>query len=76
MEFDNDRDRYAHGIDIGTIVEGVVQVHDGKLIIMDEDGVAFDPQIVLSTLIGKKIRMTMVSFETMENLENLLRAGS
>jgi hypothetical protein len=73
MKFDNDRDRYAYGMDIGTIVEGIVKNYDGKYIIVDEDGVACDPQIVLSTLEGKKIRFTVVAFETIENLEKMLR---
>ena len=72
MEFDNDRDRYKHGMDIGTIVEGIVREQNGKFIIIDEDNIAFDPQAVLSSLVDKKIRLTMVSFETMENLEKLL----
>jgi len=72
MKFDNDRGRYKHGMDIGTIVEGTVVSHEGRFIIVDEDEIAFDPQIVLSTLEGKKIRLTMVSFETLENIEKML----
>jgi hypothetical protein len=75
MKFDNDRDRYKHGMDIGTIVEGTVINHEGKFVIIDEDAIAFDPQMVLSTLEGKKIRLTMVSFETLENIERSLGGG-
>lgn len=72
MEFDNERDRLKYGYDAGTIVEGVVSVCDNRYVLVDEDGVAFDPQAVLSTLEGKKIRLTIVSFEAIENIQNLM----
>lgn len=74
--FDNERDRYAHGYDAGTIVDGVVTEHNGGFILVDDEDVAFDPQVVLSALLGKKIRMTMVSFESMENIERLVKEAN
>lgn len=73
MKFDNERDRYSYGMDMGTIVDGVVKNVDGNYIIVDEDDVACNPQAVLSTLEGKKVRFTVIAFETMENLEKLLK---
>lgn len=76
MKFDNERDRYAHGYDAGTIVDGVVTEHEGRHILMDDEGVAFDPQVVLAALVGKKIRMTMVGFEAMEEIKRLTKEAN
>ena len=73
MEFDNDRDRFSHGYDAGVIVNGVVTEIDGRLVLVDEDGVGFDPNIVLSDLKGKTVRMTIVSFETIDVMEEMIR---
>jgi hypothetical protein len=75
-QFDNERDRHTHGMDVGTIVDGVVTEHEGRLILVDDEGIAFDPQVVLSSLVGKKIRMTMVSFESLENIERLVKEAN
>ena len=75
-EFDNERDRHAHGFDAGTIVDGVVTEHEGGLILVDDEGKAFDPQAVLSGLVGKKIRMTMISFESLEGIEHLVKTAN
>jgi hypothetical protein len=71
---DNDRDRYTYGYDAGTIVDGVVSIDpsSNRFVLIDEDGEVFDPDSVLRTLIGKKVRMTMISFESMETLERLV----
>ena len=75
-KFDNKRDSHTHGFDIGTIVDGVVTEYDGKYILVDDDGVAFDPQVALSDLVGKKIRITMIGFESLENIERLVREAN
>lgn len=73
MEFDNDRQRHAGGFDAGVIVDGVVtDLGDGRLVLVDEDGVGFDPNMALSSLVGKRVRMTVVSFDAMQVMENLL----
>ncbi len=71
--FDNERDRYAHGYDAGTIVDGVVTEHDGELILVDDEGIAFSPKEVLTGLVGKKTRMTIISFESLESIEQLVK---
>jgi hypothetical protein len=70
-------DRYSYGYDAGNIIDGVVrQDPDTKMCtIVDEDGEEFVPQAVLETLIGKKVRMTMISFEALENMEKIYEAA-
>ena len=67
-------DRYKYGYDAGTIVDGTVHLDSStnKFVLIDEDGEVFDPNSILNTLIGKKVRMTMISFESIEALEKLL----
>jgi hypothetical protein len=74
MEFDNNRDRFEHGFDAGSIVDGIVEFNEelNRFVVIDNDGVGFDPQVVLQQLVGKKVRITMVSFEAIENLEKLI----
>jgi hypothetical protein len=74
MRYDNDRDRLAHGFDAGMIVDGVVTLdpESGRLVLVDEDGVGFDPQAALKSVEGKRVRLTLVSFDAMQNLEELL----
>jgi hypothetical protein len=71
---DNDRDRYSYGYDAGNIIDGVVHLDlsTNKFVLIDDDGEVFDPNAVLQTLMGKKVRITMISFESMEALEKLL----
>ena len=73
-EFDNDRDRFAHGYDAGTIVDGEVRQdpNTGEYVLVDEDGVAFSPQALLKSLAGKRVRFTCISFEAMENIEKIM----
>lgn len=73
-KYDNERDRNIYGYDAGTIVDGSV-VYDGEkkeFILVDEDGLAFSSQQLLSSLVGKRVRFTCVSFESMEVLEKLM----
>jgi hypothetical protein len=74
MDYDNSRDRKQYGYDAGNIVDGVVtsDPSTGELVLVDEDGIAFSSQSVLRELLGKKVRMTIVSFESIEELEKLL----
>ena len=73
-EFDNVRDRYQYGYDAGQIIDGTVTLDEARnrFILVDEDGVGFDVQAALQSLMGKRIRLTMASFESMENLEKML----
>lgn len=73
-QFDNDRDRFQYGYDAGTIVEGTVTWNESlnRFVIVDDNKVGFDPQVVLQKLDGKQIRMTIISFEAMETIENLM----
>jgi len=77
IRYDNERDRNAHGFDAGTIVDGEVVFDEarGRFVLVDEDGVGFDPQVVLEGLRGKKVRMTMVSFEALIELEDMYSAA-
>jgi hypothetical protein len=74
---DNERDRFDYGYDAGTIVDGEVKLDagTGQYVLVDDDGKVFNPQRVLETLVGKKVRMTMVSFEAMENMEHMYAAA-
>jgi hypothetical protein len=75
MDYDNERDRHAQGYDAGTIVEGTVHF-DANLyrhVIMDDDGKGFDPESVLAGLVGEKVRIVIVSFKAIENVEKLLQ---
>lgn len=73
MKYDDERDRHLHGYDAGQIVDGVVTWDPGRghLVLVDEDGVGFDPYTVLRLLIGKKIRMTIISQESMEDMAKM-----
>lgn len=71
-------DRFAYGFDAGNIVDGTVSVDpdSGEIFLLDEeDGSKFFPKEALSSLIGKKVRMTVVSFEAMEAMEAMHGAG-
>lgn len=73
VKYDNERDRNSHGFDAGTIVDGEVIFDEssGRFVLVDEDGIGFDPQHVLKELVGKKVRLTMVSFESLIELESM-----
>jgi len=74
MEYDNDRDRFAHGFDAGTIVDGEVRKDpdSGELVIVDDEGKAFSSQALFRLLEGKRIRFSCVAFEAMENIEKMM----
>jgi hypothetical protein len=73
MDFDNERDRFSYGYDAGTIVDGVVTEHEGRLVLVDDEGTAFDPQAALKTMVGHKVRLTMIKFESIENIANMVK---
>lgn len=74
MDFDNSRDRNSYGYDAGNIVDGVVSKDTtrNEYVLIDEDGVGFSSQEVLKGLEGKKVRLTIISFESIEAMEKLL----
>jgi hypothetical protein len=75
MKFDNERDRNTHGYDAGLIVDGIVQksLNTGTYVIVDDEGVGFDPQAVLAGLEGKKVRVTIISFEAIESITDMVK---
>ena len=77
IKYDNERDRFAHGFDAGNIVDGEVALDEvtGRFVLVDEDGVGFDPQVVLQRLAGRKVRMTIVSFESLIELEDMYQTA-
>jgi len=70
-------DRFAHGYDAGNIVDGIVERDSvtGEYILVDEDGERFNPQRALAMLLGKKVRMTMVSFDALEEMGKMYEAA-
>lgn len=74
MKFDNSRDSKQYGYDAGYVVDGIVSINaeTGEFILIDEDGVGFSSQEVLKSLIGKKVRITMISHESMEEIQKLM----
>lgn len=79
MEYDNVRDRNLYGYDAGNIVDGevILDAMTGEYVILDDDGKAFSTQALLKSLVGKKVRLTCISFEAIETLEKIIaQAGS
>lgn len=76
MKYDNDRGRTLYGYDGGVIVDGdvVFDKEKNEYIITDEDGVSFSSQDFLKIFLGKKIRMTCISFESIQTIESMLLA--
>jgi hypothetical protein len=74
MNFDNERDQHTHGYDAGQIVDGTVtwDPEKGRYVLVDEDGVGYDVQEVMKSLNGQKIRLTMISLTSMEEIQKML----
>lgn len=77
LKYDNERDRNAHGYDAGNIVDGTVTLdpEKGEYVLLDDDGVAFSTQSFLAGQVGKKVRLTCISFEAMETIEKMIEAS-
>lgn len=77
MEYDNTRDRFSHGFDAGLIVDGEVQQDPdtGEFVVVDEDGKGFSSQSLLKLLLGKRVRLTCISFDAMEDAQRILEAA-
>lgn len=74
MDYDNERDRFESGFDAGTIVDGMVAYDPEKdeYVVLDEDHKAFSSQELLKSLVGRKVRITCISFEAMEEIQKLV----
>lgn len=74
MKYDNERDRNRYGYDAGHIIDGIItpDPNTGELVLVDEDGVAFSSQEAFKSLLGKKVRLTMISIDSIELLQNLV----
>lgn len=77
MEFDNERGRHEHGFDAGQLIDGTVRrdPETGHMILVDDEGVGFDPQAALETLEGQTVRMTMISHRSIQRAEELMKAA-
>lgn len=79
MDYNNERDRKLYGYDAGNIIDGEVVYDEEKkeYVIKDDEGVGFSSQELFKGLLGKRIRFTCISFESIEEIERiLLRAES
>ncbi len=76
MKYDNERDSGSYGsFDAGNIIDGIAQFDEdtGEYVVVDDEGMAFSIQTLLKKLSGKKVRLTCISFESIQNIENMLR---
>lgn len=69
-------DIIRNGLSAGIILDGIVLLDKGtgEYVILDEDGEAYSIQSILASMVGKRIRFTTVTFETLETLERMLSA--
>lgn len=74
FDYDNERDRHTNGFDAGVIVDGEVREDPstGELVLVDEDGKAFSSQAVLRGLVGKRVRLTCISFDAMDDVKAMV----
>jgi sensor c-di-GMP phosphodiesterase-like protein len=74
MHYDNERDRHEYGYDAGQIVDGVVTLdpNTGHFVLMDDEGIGYDSQAVLQKLKGQKIRITIISIKSMEEMQKMM----
>jgi len=74
MKYDNDRNRFTYGYDAGQVVEGEIQQDPDtkEFVLVDDEGIAFSTQEFMKTLVGKKVRFTCATFETLENIEKMI----
>jgi len=66
----------SHEFDVGEIIDGVILYDDqlNKYIIMDDEGTKFDIQSAFEKLNGKKVRLTLISFDSMDKIEDFLKS--
>lgn len=78
MKYDNERDRLKYGYDAGNIIDGKVVWDENtkEYVILDDEGTAFSSQSLLKSLHGKKVRLTCISFESIENIQKMLLSAS
>jgi hypothetical protein len=77
MEYDNVRDQFKYGYDRGQILDGTI-AHDperNEFVIVDLDGVAFSVQEWFKLNVGKQVRFTCASFETLSTIEQMMKAA-
>ncbi len=74
MKFDQDRDRYSNGLDLGYIVTGKVEVdpETREIVLVDSDGVGFSIMECLMDLIGKEVRFTIVPMVSILKIEQIV----
>lgn len=74
MKYKNIDQLKASGLEIGIILDGTVVFDQDRKehVIVDESGEAISIQEILSSMIGKRIRYTTVTFETLDSLEKML----
>ena len=76
MKYDNVRDQFTYGYDRGQILDGTVIFDEERkeYVLLDVDGVAFSSQEFLKTMLGKDVRFTCASYETISTIEQMLKA--
>ena len=76
MKYDNVRDQFTYGYDRGQILDGKVIFDEERkeYVLLDVDGVAFSSQEFLKTMLGKDVRFTCASYETISTIEQMLKA--
>lgn len=77
MDYDNIRDQFKYGYDRGQILDGIVTYDPerNEYVVVDIDGIAFSPQEFLKTVVGKQVRFTCASFETISNIEQMMQSA-
>jgi hypothetical protein len=65
--------KLKHGYDAGAIIDGVVKLDEksGSYVINDCDGEVFNVNEALENLVGKRIRLTMISFDALKNMQEM-----
>lgn len=77
IEYDNEGDQFEQGYDAGVIRDGVVTLdhRNGRYVLVDDDNRGFDFQAALANHLGKKVRFTLISFESLQTLEEMTQAA-
>jgi hypothetical protein len=69
----HEKDRLKYGFDAGTIIDGTIRYDNSanSYFIEDVDGDKFYPNAALAALNGEKVRFTLISFKSMQHMEDL-----